>query len=160
MNILYLDYNGVLHDSRVMRNRQRGLYLATEGKQFFEWMPILDELLTPYPALKIVLSTSWVRAVDFDTAKYELSPGLRERVIGSTFHHPGIIQSVFDTQPRGLQIMGDVTRRNPTDWIALDDDASGWPSTQRDRLIETNGARGISDPAAQHALQQWLVQIQ
>ena len=35
MMLLYLDYNGVLHDSRVMRNRQRGLYLSTEGKHFF-----------------------------------------------------------------------------------------------------------------------------
>ena len=156
MNILYLDFNGVLHDSQVMRNRKRGLYLANPDKKFFEWMPLLDELVTPYPDLKIVLSTSWVRAVDFDTAKYELSPTLRERVIGSTFHHPGIIQSVFDTTPRGLQILGDVERRKPANWFAIDDDAFGWPALHRHHLIETKGHLGLTDPAIQEAVRQVL----
>lgn len=160
MNLLYLDYNGVLHDSNVMRNRQRGLYLNNPDKKFFEWMPILEQLLVPVPALKIVLSTSWVRAVDFDAAKYELSPALRERVIGSTFHHPGIVQSVFDTTPRGLQILADVERRRPTSWCALDDDANGWPVAQRHRLIQTDGALGLSDPASQDALRQILARMQ
>ena len=159
MNILYLDYNGVLHDSLVMRNRKRGLYLAKSDKTFFEWMPILDELLAPVEDLKIVLSTSWVRAVDFDTAKYELSPALRERVIGSTFHHPGLTQSVFDTMPRGQQIVDDVLRRQPTKWFALDDDAFGWPAAYRDRLIETHGALGLSDPAVQIAVQAMLATL-
>ena len=160
MNILYLDYNGVLHDSQVMRNRKRGLYLAKPDKKFFEWMPILDELLAPIDDLKIVLSTSWVRAVDFDTAKYELSPTLRERVIGSTFHHPGLTQSVFDTMPRGQQIVDDVLRRQPTKWFAIDDDAFGWPAAYRDRLIETQGALGIADPAVQIAIEAMLATLQ
>ena len=159
MNILYLDYNGVLHDSLVMRNRKRGLYLAKPDKTFFEWMPILDELLAPVEDLKIVLSTSWVRAVDFDTAKYELSPALRERVIGSTFHHPGLTQSVFDTMPRGQQIVDDVLRRQPTKWFAIDDDTFGWPAAYRDRLIETQGALGLSDPAVQIAVQAMLATL-
>lgn len=159
MNILYLDYNGVLHDSQVMRNRKRGLYLAKPEKIFFEWMPILDELLAPYEDLKIVLSTSWVRAVDFNTAKYELSAGLRDRVIGSTFHHPGLLQSDFDTMSRGQQIMEDVKRRQPTAWFALDDDTFGWPAAQRDRLIATDGAVGVSDPAVQEAIRAMLASL-
>ena len=156
MNILYLDYNGVLHDSLVMRNRKRGLYLAKPDKTFFEWMPILDELLAPVDDLKIVLSTSWVRAVDFDTAKYELTSALRDRVIGSTFHHPGLLQSVFDTMPRGQQIVEDALRRQPTNWFAIDDDAFGWPTAYRDRLIETRGAFGLSDPDVQDAIRAML----
>ena len=156
MNLLYLDYNGVLHDSRVMRNRKRGLYLADPTKQFFSWMPILEALLEPVPTLRIVLSTSWVRAVDFDTAKYELSPALRERVIGSTFHHPGLLQTTFDTMSRGQQILGDVARRSPSDWLAIDDDDAGWPAAQRHRLVLTDGALGLSDPAVQQSLRDLL----
>ncbi len=152
MNILYLDYNGVLHDSQVMRNRKRGLYLAKPDKTFFEWMPILDALIEPVNDLKIVLSTSWVRAVDFDTAKYELSPALRDRVIGSTFHHPGLSQSVFDTTPRGQQIVEDVLRRQPAKWFAIDDDVFGWPPAYRDHLIQTRGAFGLSDADVQEAI--------
>lgn len=159
MNILYLDYNGVLHDSVVMRNRKRGLYLAKADKTFFEWMPILDALLAPIPDLRIVLSTSWVRAVDFNTAKFELSEGLRERVIGSTFHHPGLLQSVFDTMSRGQQIIEDVRRRQPSAWFAIDDDTFGWPAAQRDRLVATDGATGISDPAVQDAIRTMLATL-
>ena len=160
MNILYLDYNGVLHDSKVLRNRQRGLYLATEGKAFFEWMPILEQLLAPAPDLKIVLSTSWVRAVDFDAAKFSLSLALRERVIGATFLHPGVVQSAFDMTPRGLQILADIERRRPTNWFALDDDDSGWPAAQRHHLIQTDGALGLSDPAIQQTVRDHLVACQ
>ncbi len=159
MNILYLDYNGVLHDSQVMRNRKRGLYLAKPDKIFFEWMPILDALIAPVEDLKIVLSTSWVRAVDFDTAKYELSVALRERVIGSTFHHPGLSQSVFDTMPRGQQIVEDALRRQPTKWFAIDDDMFGWPAAYRDRLIATDGASGLSDSAVQEAIRTMLATL-
>ncbi len=159
MNILYLDYNGVLHDSQVMRNRKRGLYLTKPDKTFFEWMPILDALLAPAVDLKIVLSTSWVRAVDFNTAKYELSAGLRERVIGSTFHHPGLLQSAFDTMSRGQQILDDVRRRQPTSWFAIDDDAFGWPEAHRARLIQTDGALGLSDPAVQMAIKAMLMSL-
>ncbi|GAA4017401.1 HAD domain-containing protein [Actimicrobium antarcticum] len=159
MKLLYLDFNGVLHDSMVMRNRKRGLYLAKADRSFFEWMPILDDLLAPYPDVQIVLSTSWVRAVSFDTAKYDLSPTLQSRVIGSTFHHPGLLQTAFDTMPRGMQILGDVERRKPASWFAIDDDAFGWPAAHRSRLVETRGDLGLSDPAAQDAVRAMLAAL-
>ena len=83
MKILYLDYNGVLHDTKLIRNRQRGLYIATPDRTFFEWMPILEELLAPYPDVKIVLSTSSLRALGFGATRHELSEALQQRVIGS-----------------------------------------------------------------------------
>ena len=146
MKICYLDYDGVLHDGNVMRNRTRGMYIATPQREFFEWMPIFEELLAPYPDVKIVLTTTWIRELGFDQAKQELSPSLRERVIGATFLHPKIIKADFDMLPRGMQILGDVMRRTPSHWFALDDDAFGWPVKYRDNLILTDGARGISDP--------------
>lgn len=159
MKILYLDYNGVLHDDKVMRNRQRGMYITTPDRTFFEWMPILESLLAPHPDLKIVLSTSWVRSLGFDKTKSELSEDLQSRVIGSTFHHPKLLQSEFDTMSRGIQIWGDVERRKPANWLALDDDAFGWPAWCRDRLIETKGHAGLSDPDAQDALRKMLASL-
>lgn len=156
MKILYLDYNGVLHDDKVMRNRQRGMYITTPDRTFFEWMPILESLLAPHPDVKIVLSTSWVRSLGFDKTKSELSEDLQARVIGSTFHHPKLLQSEFDTMSRGMQIWGDVERRKPENWLALDDDAFGWPAWCRDRLVETKGHAGLSDPDTQDALRKML----
>lgn len=146
MKICYLDYDGVLHDGNVLRNRTRGMYIATPQREFFEWMPILEELMAPYPEVKIVLSTTWIRELGFDQAKQELSLPLRERVIGATFLHPKIVKTEFDMLPRGMQILGDVMRRTPAAWFALDDDAFGWPAKYRDNLIETDSARGLSDP--------------
>ncbi len=160
MNLCYLDYDAVLHDGNVLRNRTRGMYIKTPGRTFFEWMPILEELLAPHTEVKIVLSTTWVRELGFDAAKHELSAPLRERVIGATFLHPKIVKSEFDMQPRGLQILGDVTRRKPTHWFALDDDAFGWPAAARDQLILTSERLGLSDPAVQAQVREALERMQ
>lgn len=159
MNILYLDYDAVLHDGNVLRNRTRGMYIKTPGRTFFEWMPVLDALLAPYPDLQIVLSTTWVQELGFNEAKYELSPTLRERVIGATFLHPKIVKAEFDTKPRGMQILGDVGRRKPSHWFALDDDAFGWPAAHKDKLIQTTDQLGLSDPAVQEQVRIKLAKI-
>jgi len=159
MNICYLDYDAVLHDGNVLRNRTRGMYIKTPGRIFFEWMPILDELLAPYPDLKIVLSTTWVRELGFNETKHELLPSLRDRVIGSTFLHPKIVKANFDTMPRGVQIWNDVERRKPSHWFALDDDTLGWPAWCKDNLIETSDKLGLSDPAVQQRVRERLVEI-
>ena len=157
MNICYLDYDAVLHDGNVLRHRTRGMTITTPDRTFFEWMPIFDALLAPYPELKIVLSTTWVRELGFDKAKHELSADARERVIGSTFLHPKLVKSAFDIQPRGVQIQGDVARRKPTQWFALDDDDFGWPAACRSNLIRTSDRLGLSEPAVQEQVRQRLL---
>ncbi|CAN5347277.1 HAD domain-containing protein [soil metagenome] len=159
MNICYLDFDAVLHDGNVLRNRSSGMTIKTPGRSFFEWMPILEDLLAPYPDLKIVLSTTWVRELGFNEAKHELSASLQDRVIGATFLHPKILKAEFDTMPRGMQILGDVERRKPSQWFALDDDAFGWPARHKDKLIQTKDASGLSDPAVQEKVRERLAQM-
>lgn len=159
MKICYLDYEAVLHDGNVLRNRIKGMTMKTPGRSFFEWMPILDDLLAPYPDLKIVLSTTWVRELGFNEAKHELSASLRNRVIGSTFLHPKIVKAEFDTMSRGMQIWADVERRKPTHWFALDDDAFGWPVWCKEHLIQTSDQLGLSDPTVQERVRQKLAEI-
>ena len=114
--ILYLDFDGVLHDEQVYFHPRRGIYMNTPGRALFEWMPILDELLTPHPDVRIVLSTSWVRVRSFSFVKKHLSPSLQERVIGTTFHNRQMRREEFDLMPRGVQIADDLYRRAPTSW--------------------------------------------
>lgn len=159
MKICYLDYDAVLHDGNVLRNRTRGMTIKTPGRTFFEWMPILDALLAPYPDLKIVLSTTWVRELGFNEAKHELSPSLQDRVIGATFLHPKIRKTDFDTLSRGMQIWGDVERRKPAHWFALDDDAFDWPVKCMAHLIQTSTQLGLSDPAVQERVRQRLAEF-
>ncbi|WP_370638737.1 HAD domain-containing protein [Achromobacter sp. ES-001] len=35
-------------------------------------------------------------------------------------------------------------RRQPLSWFAIDDDDADWPAADRDRLVRTDGALGIS----------------
>lgn len=159
MKICYLDYDAVLHDGNVLRSRSRGMTIKTPGRTFFEWMPILEDLLAPFPDLQIVLSTTWVRELGFKEAKFELSTSLQDRVIGSTFLHPKIVMTEFDTMSRGMQILSDVERRKPTHWFALDDDAFGWPARYKENLIQTNALLGLSEPAVQEKIRQKLANI-
>jgi hypothetical protein len=97
--VCYLDFDGVLHDEEVFWHPRRGIYLKTPGRTLFEWLPILDELFAPHPDVKIVLSTSWVRARSFYFAKKQLTPRLQERVIGATYHRRHMRQEEFIRLP-------------------------------------------------------------
>jgi hypothetical protein len=156
MKLIYLDFDGVLHDDEVYFKFNRRIRLETPGRTLFEWMPILENLIEPHPDVQIVLSTSWVRLKSFSFAKSKLSKTLRDRVIGSTFHR-GIMQDAeFVSMSRGMQIWSDVIRRKPDAWCALDNDTFGWPAWCRDQLIETEDSVGISCPYVQERLRNAL----
>lgn len=76
LKICYCDFDGVLHDDAVYCSRGEGIHLRTPAKTLFEWPFILEQLLAPYPDVKIVLSMSWVRVKRFSFAKAQLPAGL------------------------------------------------------------------------------------
>lgn len=104
-----------------------------------------------YPAVPIVLSTPWVRVLGYSRTRERLPPGLRKRVIGATYHsnmHP----AAFAMLPRGVQVLDDVARRAPRDWLALDDDGPGLPKEHEHRLMPTDERLGLSAPGLAEAL--------
>ncbi|MEX3943336.1 HAD domain-containing protein [Paraburkholderia sp. BR10937] len=153
--VLYLDYDGVLHPDAVCVDPKRGPILVNRpGHLLFENVGILIQLLSPYPAVKVVLSTSWVRRYRGSIRRVSrgLTPALQTRVIGGTFHSrmdPG----TYAAAPRGWQIWSDVTRRRPARWLALDDDDESWPAWCRDQLVHTDSELGISAPRVRDELQ-------
>lgn len=154
--VLYLDFDGVLHHEDVWWHPRRGVYIKTPGYQLFEHVPLLEEALAEFPELKIVLSTSWVRYQRFSGSAKRLSPSLRERVIGATFHSR-MNRQVFESLPRGIQVMNDVARRKPRNWVALDDDLENWVPEYRNYLIHCDNVLGISAPGVLDALKQRLL---
>jgi HAD domain in Swiss Army Knife RNA repair proteins len=152
LKICFLDYDGVVHVDAVYWNPKRGIYIGVPDHQLFEWTHFLEELLTPHPDVKIVLSTSWVRFRSFKFAKNQLSPSLQTKVIGATFHNRHMRKDEFDLMPRGLQVWNDVVRRQPTSWFAIDNDDKGWPERCRGRLVKTNDNLGLSDPVVQDSI--------
>ena len=153
--VLYLDYDGVLHHEDVWWHPRRGAYVRAPGYELFEHMPLLEAALERYPEVRIVLSTSWVRVRRFSRALKRLSPSLRDRVIGATFHTL-MNREAFENLPRGVQVLRDVMRRKPRHWVALDDDAEGWPTAYRAHLIHTDEVLGISAPGLVEELQRRL----
>jgi hypothetical protein len=154
--VCYLDFDGVLHDEDVRLGAGRRIFLATPGRNLFEWENVLVGLLAPHPHVKIVLSTSWVRARSFSYAKRRLDPRLQERIIGATFHRRLMNLHEFVAMPRGMQIWGDARRRTPLDWFAIDDDYFGWPAWCRDKLVLTQERLGLSDLAVQDSIRRRL----
>ncbi|NHZ43639.1 HAD domain-containing protein [Massilia aquatica] len=157
--LCYLDYDGVTHFDSVYVNPNRGIHMAVPGPKLFEWAPILELLLQPFPEVKIVLSTSWVRLKNLEFAKAQLPPKLQAKVIGATFDNRVTQKLDFDLMPRGLQVWRDVERRKPANWFAIDNDERGWPSWCRDRLIKTEDHLGLSDNSVQEAIRKLLVSL-
>lgn len=154
--VCYCDFDGVTHDDAVYSSRHGDLHMRTPGRTLFEWLPLLEDLLDPYPDVKIVLSTSWVRFKGFEFAKSRLTAGLQSRVIGATFDNRHIQKFDFDGMSRGLQICADVERRMPARWFAIDNDEKDWPAWCRDRLIKTDDRLGLSEPAVQDQIRKML----
>lgn len=159
MPVLYLDFDGVLHHENVLWHPRRGVYAGSPGFVLFEHAALLDGLLAPYPEIRIVLSTSWVRTYGcYGTAK-RLPAGLRNRVIGATFHSK-MYEPAFVAKPRGQQILEDVARRSPKNWLAIDDTDEGWPHEVRDHVLITDeqlglGAHGMHAQVAEAFWRLW-----
>lgn len=150
---LFLDYDGVLHPDAVYREGGR-IVLRADGFRLFEWTDILQDLLTPYPALQVVLSTSWVRVLGFDFACSHLPEPLRRRVVGATWYETAPRR--WDNLTRCDQIRHTVERHRYTRWLAIDDDDVGWADEHRPNLVRTDPLLGLGTNAAQANLREKL----
>ena len=158
--VLYLDLDGVLHHEEVYFHPKRGPFVHqgyAPGHTLFEWAHLLQDLLAPFPDVALVLSSSWCVQPGYGKTIKRLPPELRRRFIGGTFHrraHGADSWAIraFKEMPRGLQIWADVVRRKPGQWLALDDDAFGWPAWARENLVECDGAKGLSCPETREQL--------
>jgi len=155
MNVLYLDFDNVLHGDVLLYP----LRPETPGQVLFENAPILEQLLDPYPDLKLVLSTSWVRQLGFTRARKALPPSLRRRVIGATYHRRHMREEEFARLTRYEQVIADVARRRPRKWLAIDDDLDGWPEHALINVVPTPLVVGLGDAAAALELKERLEKV-
>lgn len=156
--VLFADYDGVFHPAQVYQYRKHGPRLMNcPGHTMFEHCGLLERELEPFPDIRIVISSSWAVRYRGSIRRItsHLTPALQARVIGATYHsRMNAIE--FLAMPRGWQIWDDVTRRKPTSWLALDDDAFAWPQWCRDRLILTDPMLGMSPPPVLQELRERL----
>lgn len=157
--VLFLDFDGVLHPDAVYRTR-RGLELRAPGTLMMH-APILIELLQDFPAVRIVLSTSWVRLLSYRRARDYLPPALQARTISATWHSAMIRSPIegYDSWSRHEQIRAAVTRAGITQWLALDDDPNySWPPTDA-RLVRCEPREGLGNDQTQAELRTKLQEL-
>jgi len=134
---LFLDFDGLRHPLPPPVREGRGKYRAP-----FDRADVLAAALAGV-AVEIVLSTSWVTAFGRDVATEALPESLRHRVVGATADivvgDPGWLQLT-----RYQQVRAYVERHAIVIWIAIDDDAEGWPDDQRHRLLCTQPEQGVT----------------
>lgn len=152
--LLYLDFDGVLGHENCHWSPELGFYLeAPERYRLFQHADLLQEMLEPYPAIQIVLTTSWVRIVSCAEAAARLPAGLRTRVIAATYSDA---PADFAYLARGEQVTEDVLLRKPSQWLALDDDGRGWPAWALSHYVQTHPYEGISPKRIQAEIRRRL----
>ncbi|MDH4564242.1 hypothetical protein E8F06_24850 [Pseudomonas sp. BN411] len=157
--VLFLDYDGVLHPDAVFRTK-RGLELRAPGHLLMH-ASILAEILADFPAVRISLSTSWVRTLGFRRARAVLPPALQARTVSATWHSSMLRAPLlgYDLQTRYEQILSAVAAARLTSWLALDDDPQGsWPEHDP-RLVRCNSQHGLADTHVQTELYNRLRQM-
>lgn len=118
--------------------------LVAQGHRLFQHAGVLDEALTPYPDLEIVLSTSWAHKWGWERASKQLPDGLMRRVIGQTNYKYG---DWMDGRCRGQQVQDQARSMGLklNEWVAVDDDVAGWPEESFDRLVRCRPDIGLGD---------------
>ncbi|MEX3982562.1 HAD domain-containing protein [Paraburkholderia sp. EG287A] len=147
--VLFLDFDGVLHayDELALDDGFR----LIENPNLFMWCPVLEQILAPFPDVRIVISSDWRRLFD-DAALIELLGPLGARFAG-------VVEEYGPT--RAAEILAEVQRRSITRWLALDDHPSVVDAAREDpRFIVCSGRTGVASTDVQQALRQALKALQ
>lgn len=121
-NILFLDFDGVLHP---------GL------SETFVYLPLLENLLRQHPHVNIVISSSWRETCEFAYLKRIFSEDMRNRVVGITTSMNGLFT-------REIEIRAYVEANKTTNFVVLDDDESLFSPTFN-KLIKTRKNEGLRE---------------
>ncbi|QKM44057.1 hypothetical protein HI792_15875 [Ralstonia solanacearum] len=143
--VLFTDFDGVLHAADEPALDGAGHLRANAN--LFVWLPILVDILQPYPEVQIVVSSDWRRLLDDDNLKRVLGP------LGPRF--AGIVETWGVS--RADDILTEVRRRRLTRWLAIDDHPSVAIASRRDaRFIACAPDAGLSAVEVQAALRSRL----
>lgn len=136
---LFLDFDGVLHP-----------FLARSSAEAFCHLPRLERVLREFPAVQIVIASTQREAVPLAHLAQQFSPNIAARIVGIT-----PILEVRDAGDvagsRHREILA-YLRGSNADWLALDDDASLFPSGCAELVLCDDGFRDAEERALRTAL--------
>jgi len=135
MRVIFLDFDGIFHPA----GGPSGAVLP------FEWLPILEQLLTPWPDVRLAVHSTWRYLYKPDELR-ELLGSLGPRFIGAA-----------PLGPRAESILW-FLQLNPviTNYLILDDAPSEFPADFPGSLVICEPLLGISAPQIQAQIEAWL----
>lgn len=146
--VLFLDFDGVLHP--VGEPAFDEDFRLVENPRLFVWRPILEQLLSPYPNVRIIISSDWRRLFDDATLLRVLGP-LSKRFAG-------VVESYGPS--RSEEVLTEVKRRSISQWLALDDHPSVIAAQPGERrFIACASATGVNSSEVKANLKLMLALI-
>ena len=161
---LFVDFDGTLDVGHAYIDEQDRLTLDTV-RGLLEFAPLLVELLAPYPAVEIVLTTSWARRLPEERVIAYLPPELRPRVVGTTRDIKPRRSYVLDGTKRTDVICSYVYGKRLKHWLAIDDSVFGTerfgrePGELTDHFLLLDPSIGIGDGDALCRIAKWLADV-
>lgn len=148
MTTLFTDFDGVLHPADAATFDGAG-WLVPDPRLFI-WLPVLADILAPYPEVRVVVSSDWRRPLDDDNLKRVLGPlGLR---------FAGVVETWGAS--RVDEILAEAQRRNLTTWLAIDDHPTVVTASRHDtRFIACAPDNGLSAHPVQARLRTTLADL-
>jgi hypothetical protein len=148
MTTLFTDFDGVFHPADAATFDAAG-QLVTDAR-LFAWLPVLVDILAPYPEVRIVVSSDWRRLLDDAGLKRVLGP-LAPRFAG-------VVQTWGAS--RADEILAEVRRRQLTRWLALDDHPTVVAASRHNaRFIACEPDTGLSALPVQTRLRATLANL-
>jgi len=143
--VLMLDFDGCLHELGEPAIDEN--FCVLDNPRLFRWMPILRQLLEPYPEVRLIISSDWRRILDDETLIRLLGS------LGKRFY--GVVETYGPSWHD--EILTEVQRRGLNRWIALDDHPSIAIKSRRNwRFISYSPDSGLSDQRVQQELKRKL----
>lgn len=154
MKLLFLDFDGVLHDGDAVSIEYEGAGVSITGEDLFRYVPTLVNELAGYPDVRIAISSSWRRHYPLADLIDRLGP-LGKRVIGAT---------PYTRKGRYWDCAAFAADCQCTDWVMLDDQALSVflaftpTAEQRACLLLCDINLALDTPGVLDDLRTWLTQ--
>ncbi|WP_408415564.1 HAD domain-containing protein [Paraburkholderia caledonica] len=152
---IYLNYGGVLNRGHGILDELGNTTLDT-CRPLLEYAPYLVDVLTPYPKVQIVLTTSWLHSLGAGKTIALLPDELRHRVVGTTLGTPPRICEFRDGTAKTMSVIRHAAKYFLTTWLAIDDEAWGVPSGFEQHFLHTKSDTALGASTARRQLREWL----
>jgi hypothetical protein len=130
-SLLFLDFDGVLHPAHA------------EPNEHFCNLQRVEKVVRDYPALRIVLSTSWQAAYPLAALRSRFALDIRGRIIGGTHNARSVEPDSRYMQIRTFLV---IRGQETTPWVALDDAEHEFPNGCTE-LVWCDPTRGFDEEA-------------